>query len=57
MGEGSKVGEREGAMAGEAEAAGCQKASPQVVRSPEGGAQGVLCSVAAPRPCFEATLP
>lgn len=57
MREGSKGGEREGVMPGEAEVVGCLKASPQVVRGPEGGAQGVLCSVAAPDPCFEATLP
>lgn len=31
--------------------------SPQTVRGPEGDTLGVLHSVAAPGPCFEATLP
>lgn len=55
--EGSKGGGWDGVIVGEAEVVGCKEGSPQVVRGPEGAAQGVLCSVAAPDPCFEATLP
>lgn len=44
-------------ISGEAEAEGWGDGSPQVVRGPEGGAQGALCSVEAPGPCFSAALP
>lgn len=57
MGEGSKGGGRERVVAGETEAVGCWVVSPQEARGAKEGAQGVLCSVAAPGPCFEATLP
>lgn len=55
--EGSKVDGREGVISGEAKAGGSGEGSPQVVRYPEGDNQGVLCSVAALGPCFEATSP
>lgn len=57
MGEESKVGGWDGVIVGEVEVEGCREGSPQFVRSPEGGAQGMLRSVAALGPCFEATLP
>lgn len=57
MVEGNKVGGREGVISAELEAGGWGYRSPQVVRSPEEGPQGTLYSVAAPGPCFEATLP
>ena len=55
--EGSKVGWRERVIFEKAEAGVCGERSPQVVRGPEGEPQGVLCSVAALGPCFEATWP
>lgn len=57
MGEESKVGGWDGVIVGEVEVEGCREGSPQFLRGPEGGAQGVLRSVAALGPCFEATLP
>lgn len=55
--EGSKVEGRKGVISAETKAGGSEEGSLQVVRGPEGDAQGALLSVAALGPCFEATSP
>ena len=57
VGEESKMAGWSGVIVGEAEVVGYRKGSLQFVSGPEGAVQGTLCSVAAPGPCLEATLP
>lgn len=53
----AKEGGRQGGTGGEREMLSWIEGRSQTVRGPEGDPLAALCSVAAPGPCFEATLP